>query len=131
MVVFVSYATVDADTFNIEEISKRLTSYEEIKEVLYWQEHMTDNIRLFMSNNIGKCDVMLLFCSESARNSGAVDDEWTAADMMNKHIIPVFLNSDHIPPLLRSRLGYEFDLMDFDKNIMHLHNLILKKCGSR
>ncbi|GAH37549.1 unnamed protein product, partial [marine sediment metagenome] len=46
-------------------------------------------------------------------------------------IIPVYLSLDYIPPLLRSRLAIEFDLMDFDKNIMHLHNLILKKCGSR
>ncbi|TET02357.1 MAG: toll/interleukin-1 receptor domain-containing protein, partial [Promethearchaeota archaeon] len=121
----------DAETFNIKELSKRLKSYEEIKEVLYWQEHMTDNITLFMSDSCDKCDVMILFCSESARSSDAVDKEWTAADMMGKPIIPVFLNSDHIPPLLRSRLGFEFDLMDFEKNVVQIYNLILKKCGRR
>jgi hypothetical protein len=131
LIVFVSYATTDADTFNIEEISKRLTSYDEIKKVLYWQEHMTDNIALFMSKNVGKCDVMLLFCSENALGSVSVDKEWTAADMIGKPIIPVFLNSEHIPPLLRSRLGFEFDLMDFEKNVVQLHSLILKKCGHR
>ncbi|MHA1479245.1 MAG: toll/interleukin-1 receptor domain-containing protein, partial [Promethearchaeota archaeon] len=131
LIVFASYATTDAETFNIEKLSKRLKSYEEIKEVLYWQEHMTDNIIKFMSDNLGKCDVMLLFCSENALGSNAVDKEWTAADMMGKPIIPVFLNSDHIPPLLKSRLGFEFDLMDFEKNIVQLHNLILKKCGPR
>jgi len=92
---------------------------------------MTDNIIKFMSDNLGKCDVMLLFCSESALGSNAVDKEWTAADMMGKPIIPVFLDTDHIPPLLKSRLGFEFDLMDFDKNIVQLRNLILKKCGYR
>ena len=74
---------------------------------------------------------MLLFCSESALGSDAVDKEWTAADMMGKPIIPVFLKTEHIPPLLKSRLGFEFDLMDFEKNVVHLHNLILKKCGHR
>ncbi len=126
-----SYATTDAETFHIKELSKRLKTYEEIKEVLYWQEHMTDNIMLFMSNNLGKCDVMLLFCSENALSSDAVDKEWTAADMMSKPIIPVFLKSDYIPPLLKSRLGLEFDLMDFEKNVVKLHNMILKKCGNR
>ncbi|MHA1461268.1 MAG: toll/interleukin-1 receptor domain-containing protein, partial [Promethearchaeota archaeon] len=131
LIVFVSYATTDAETFNIRELSKRLKSYEEIKEVLYWQEHMTDNITLFMSDSAGRCDVMLLFCSESARGSGPVDKEWTAVDMMDKPIIPVFLNPDHIPPLLKSRLGFEFDLMDFEKNVVEIHTLILKKCGYR
>jgi len=129
LIVFVSYATTDAETFNIKELSKRLKSYEEIKEVLYWQEHMTDNITLFMSDSCDKCDVMILFCSESARDSKAVDKEWTAADMMGKPIIPIFLNSDHIPPLLRSRLGFEFDLMDFEKNVVQIYNLIMKKSG--
>ncbi|MHA1349657.1 MAG: toll/interleukin-1 receptor domain-containing protein, partial [Promethearchaeota archaeon] len=131
LIVFVSYATTDAETFNIKELSKRLKSYEEIKEVLYWQEHMTDNITLFMSDSAGKCDVMLLFCSESALSSGPVGKEWTAVDMLDKPIIPVFLKLDHIPPLLRSRLAVEFDLMDFEKNVVHLHKLILKKCGPR
>jgi hypothetical protein len=131
LIVFVSYSTKDAETFNIKELSKRLTSYDEIKEVLYWQEHMTDNITLFMSKNVGKCNVMLLFCSENAQGSDAVDKEWTAADMIGKPIIPVYLNLEHIPSLLRSRLAIEFDLMDFEKNVMHIHNLILKKCGQR
>ena len=131
LIVFMSYALTDAETFNIEELSKRLKSYDEIKEVLYWQEHMTGNIIKFMSDNLGKCDAMLLFCSENALGSNAVVKEWTAADMMGKPIIPVFLNSYHIPALLRSRLGFEFDLMDFEKNVVHLHNLILKKCGHR
>jgi uncharacterized protein with WD repeat len=131
LIIFVSYATTDAETFDIKELSKRLKAYDEIKEVLYWQEHMTDNIIKFMSDNLGKCNAMLLFCSENALSSESVDKEWTAADMMSKPIIPVFLNSDHIPPLLKSRLGLEFDLMDFEKNVVHLHNLILKKCGHR
>ena len=131
LLVFVSYATKDADTFKIKELAERLKSYDEIKEVLYWQKHMTDNIIKYMNDNLGKCDVMLLFCSERALKSDAVAEEWAAADMMKKPIIPVFLSPDHIPPLLKSRLGIEFDLMDFEKNAVNLYNLILKKCGQR
>ena len=42
--VFVSYATKDADVFKISEIAKILSEFPEIKNVLYWQEHMHDNI---------------------------------------------------------------------------------------
>lgn len=128
LLIFISYATKDAELFKIEEISKRLKSYDEIKEVLYWQEHMKDNIIKYMSDNLGRCDAMILFCSENALSSTAVDKEWTAADMMSKPIIPVFLDTEHIPPLLKPRLALEFDLIDFEKNIVNLHNLILKKC---
>ncbi|MFX1447993.1 MAG: TIR domain-containing protein, partial [Promethearchaeota archaeon] len=131
LLVFVSYATKDADRFKIEELSERLKSYDEIKEVLYWQKHMTDNIIKYMNDNLGKCDVMLLFCSERALDSDPVAKEWTAADMMKKPIIPIFVSPDHIPPLLKSRLGIEFDLTDFEKNVVQIHNLILKKCGQR
>ena len=130
LVIFVSYSTKDTELFKIAELAKKLITYDEIKEVLYWEEHMTDNIKLYMSNNVGKCNAMLLFCSENALDSKAVDDEWTAADMIGKPIIPVFLDLNHIPTLLRSRLAIEFDLMDFDKNIVQLYNLILKKCMS-
>ncbi|UCC18405.1 MAG: toll/interleukin-1 receptor domain-containing protein, partial [Promethearchaeota archaeon] len=75
-------------------------------------------------------NAMILFCSENALNSTPVDKEWTTADMMGKSIIPVFLDQDHIPPLLKPRLGLQFDLMDFEKNVVQLYNLILKKCMS-
>jgi hypothetical protein len=130
LIIFLSYATKDAEMFKIEELTKRLRAYDEIKEVLYWQEDMKDNIIKYMSDNLGRCNAMILFCSENALHSKPVDKEWTAADMMGKPIIPVFLDQDHIPPLLKSRLGHEFDLMDFEKNVMQLYNLILKKCMS-
>jgi hypothetical protein len=128
LVIFASYATVDAEMFRIEELTKKLLEYGEIKEVLYWQKDMRDNIRKFMNNALGKCNAVLLFCSENSLDSKGVSDEWTAADMLDKPIIPVYLELDHIPPLLRSRLAVEFDLIDFEKNVVNLYNLIKKKC---
>ena len=46
---------------------------------------------------------------------------------MGKTIIPVFINPDHIPPLLKSRLGIEFDERNLKRNAEKLHDLILKK----
>jgi hypothetical protein len=120
---------VDAEMYRIEELTNRLLEYNEIKEVLYWQKDMRDNIVKFMSDNLGRCHAVLLFCSENALNSEAVDKEWTAADMMNKMIIPVFIETNEfVPPLIKSRLGIPFDLIDFEKNVVNIYNLIIKKC---
>ena len=131
VLVFVSYATKDADTFKIKQIAEKLTSYPEIKDVLYWQEDLDDNIFEYMNDNLGKCDVMVLFCSKAALKSVPVKKEWTAADAMEIPIIPVFINPDHIPPLLKSRLGFEYDFYDFQKNVDMLRYLILKKCTTK
>jgi len=127
LLVFVSYATKDADLFKIKDIAEMLTNYEEIKDVLYWQKDLKDNIFKYMSDNLSKCDVMILFCSQNTLDSEPVEKEWTAADAMGKPIIPVFIKPNHIPPLLRSRLGLEFDFYDLQKNVHELHKLILKK----
>ncbi|MFX1534072.1 MAG: toll/interleukin-1 receptor domain-containing protein [Promethearchaeota archaeon] len=123
ILVFVSYAAKDGTAFNIKGIIEELTKTPDIFDVLYDKK----TCMKFMSDNLGNCDVVLLFCSPTALNSEPVKKEWTAADAMNKPIIPVFFKPDHIPPLLRSRLGVEFDQFDFEKNVKQLHQLILKK----
>lgn len=131
LLVFVSYATKDADLFKIKKMAEILTTYKKIEDVLYWQEDMKDNIIKYMSDNLGRCDVMLLFCSPNALKSKPIEKEWTSADMMNKPIIPVFVKLDHIPPLLKSRLGVEFDTFDLQKTINEIYNLVLKKIEKR
>ena len=126
-IVFVSYATQDAEAFKIKEIAKILATYKEIEDVLYWQEDMEDNIIKYMSDSVDKCDVMLLFCSPNALKSKPIEKEWTTADIMNKPIIPIFVKPDHIPALLKTRLGVEFDTFDQQKTIEEIYNLILKK----
>ena len=128
ILIFMSYATKDAENFKISEISESLTVYDEIENVLYWQEDLYDNIIEYMNDNIKKCDVMILFCSENALNSVPVKKEWTAAEIMGMPIIPVFTNPDHIPVILKSRLGYEIDPDDVQTNVQELYDLALKKC---
>ncbi len=127
ILVFVSYATKDADLYKISELARALESYKEIGEVLYWQEDMHDSIIEYMNDNLGKCDVVLLFCSPHALESVPVKKEWMAAEAIQKPIIPVFLKPEHIPTLLRDRLGFEFDTFDFQKNVQKIYELILKK----
>jgi len=127
VLVFVSYATKDADIFKIRKVAEDLTKREKIADVLYWQEDMKDNIIKYMNDNLGKCDIMLLFCSPNALSSEPVEKEWTAADIMGKPIIPIFNNPDHIPPLLKTRLGVQFDPFNFQRNNDEIYKLILKK----
>ena len=125
--IFVSYATRDAEIFKVSDICEALTKREEISDVLYWQEDMKDNIIKYMNDNLGTCDAMLLFCSPNALTSKPVEKEWTAADIMGKPIIPIFHDPEHIPPLLKTRLGVKLDPFDFQKNTDEIYRIILKK----
>ncbi len=131
ILVFVSYATKDAEIYKIRGLAELLTKHEKIFDVLYWQEDMKDNIIKYMNDNLDRCDIMILFCSPNALVSEPVEKEWTAADIMGKPIIPIFNNSDHIPPLLKTRLGLQFDPFDLQKNVDEVYNLILKKLEDR
>ena len=127
LMVFISYATKDVDLYKIRNIAEKLSEFDEIEDVLYWQEDMHDNIYKYMNDNLGKCDVVLLFCSANALSSVPVEKEWTAADSLGKPIIPIFMNTDDIPPLLSSRLGVEFDAINFHETIQELYGIIIKK----
>ena len=127
MLVFVSYATKDAELYKIPELARKLEEYKEIGEVLYWQEDMHDSIIEYMNDNLGRCNGVLLFCSPNALDSVPVKKEWMAAEALKKPIIPIFLKPEHIPPLLSDRLGFEFDNFDLQKNVREIHELLLKK----
>ena len=127
LTLFISYATKDSDLYRIKEVAKLLDSYKNIKKVLFWEKDMDDNIITYMNENLGKCDVMVLFCSKNTLNSVPVQKEWTAAEIMGKPIIPVFYNTNDIPPLLKSRLGVEFNFYNIQENARNLYNLTLKK----
>ena len=125
--VFLSFATKDAELYKIPELARKLEEYKDIGRVLYWQEDLHDSIIEYMNDNLGKCDGVLLFCSPNALNSVPVKKEWMAAEALKKPIIPIFFKTEHIPPLLSDRLGYEFDNFDFQKNVREIHDLFLKK----
>ncbi|MFX1238660.1 MAG: toll/interleukin-1 receptor domain-containing protein [Promethearchaeota archaeon] len=94
--IFVSYATKDAEWFKIKEIAQKLAERDEIDKVLYWQEDMKDDIFKYMNDNLEKCDLILLFCSQNALDSKAVEIEWQSALKIEKKILPVFNNEKDI-----------------------------------
>ncbi len=127
IIIFMSYSTKEETKYGIKKIAEKLMSYKDIQNALYWQEDADDNIYEYMDESLGKCDVFVLFCSPDALKSDPIKKEWTAADSMNKPIIPVFVKEEHIPPLLSSRRGLEFDMFNLLKFIDELHDLIIKK----
>ncbi|MGB5912464.1 MAG: TIR domain-containing protein [Promethearchaeia archaeon] len=131
IIVFISYNHKDTETFKIREVVKSLKNFEQINDVLYYEQETYDNFIKFMNDNIGICDVVVLFCSPNSLKSSFVEKEWTAADALGKPIIPIFLKTKHIPPLLSPRVGIEFNSRDFDQNIKNLINIIMKKTASK
>ncbi|MFX1258434.1 MAG: toll/interleukin-1 receptor domain-containing protein, partial [Promethearchaeota archaeon] len=76
--VFISYATKDSNTFQIAKLAERLTKFPEIDDALYWEEDMHNDIYKYMNENVGRCDMFLLFCSQNALNSEPIEMEWMA-----------------------------------------------------
>jgi len=125
--VFISYATADSDFFEISKISEKLNEYPNIDEILYWEEKLKDDIYDYMNKNLGICDIFILFCSEKATASEAVQLEWKSALKIKKPIIPVFINEKDIPPLLSTKLGVQFNKNDIKNTIEQIYQLISKK----
>ncbi|NVM52192.1 MAG: toll/interleukin-1 receptor domain-containing protein [Candidatus Helarchaeota archaeon] len=127
LLLFISYASKDSNKFKIPLIAERLTEFPEIKDVLYWEEDLHDDIISYMNDNLGRCDVFILFCSPNALKSEPVKMEWSAALKIKKKIIPVFLKEEDIPPLLSTKLGIQFKPSAINETIEELYQLILKK----
>ena len=128
--VFLSYSTLNTDYFQISRLVKRLESYPEIDNVLYWEVDSKQNIVEFMEETLNKTQVFVLFCSENSLKSEAVKGEWQSAYQMLKKglmkIIPVYEDEDHIPKLLWQMLNVKFTKDDFEGFIQKLHEEILR-----
>ncbi len=127
ILAFTSYASLDSSFYHIPEIADELSSNSEIDNVLYWEEHNRDNIIEYMSKSLDKCDVMLLFCSPNSLTSKPVEKEWTAADVNDIPIIPIFTDIKYVPKYLRNREGVQFDPFNISETVEKLHKIILKK----
>jgi len=131
MLIFVSYSSKDSKIYKVREIAEKLKSFSGISDVLFYEGESFDNIIKYMNDNLGKCDAFLLFCSENALSSVPVEKEWTAAEAMGVPIIPIFYDLKHVPPLLQSRLGVQYDFYNLDQTVKDIYSSIIKKCVER
>ncbi|MFX1533300.1 MAG: toll/interleukin-1 receptor domain-containing protein [Promethearchaeota archaeon] len=129
LIVFISYADKDEQFFKIPEIAKGLESKDcpEIDKVLYWKRDAYRSLVKYMNENIGRCDLMLLFCSSNSEDSKNVELEWTTAVDLKKEIIPVFLGDRKcVPNILRQNRGLPFDpSVPVQDIIQQIYELIL------
>lgn len=126
ILVFLSYATDDIIEFQVSLIAERLTQKENINDVLYWEEDADRSIIKFMNDNIPKCDIFLLFCSQNALKSGPIAVEWETAIVFKKDIIPIFKSIEDVPPLLRRLRGIQFRGKDLEGTVNEIYTKILK-----
>ncbi len=124
-----SYATNDSKRYNVKELARRLEKFRDIESVLMWEKDTKEDIIDYMNDNIEKCDIFVLFCSENSSKSKPVRLEWKAALSINKKIIPIFDDEKNIPTLLRSKLGLKFEGTIYDIT-QKLHQLIIKRTSS-
>lgn len=127
VIVFISYSMLDFNQFKIAKIAYNLARFPEIDDVLFANENAKDDFIKYMNEFIGKCDILLLFCSNSSLNSEFVGMEWRAALSLKKVIIPIYIDQDFIPPLLSSKIGVKFNKNDINETIIDIYQLILKK----
>lgn len=129
--VFISYSTKDSNFYRISEIAKRLESLPRINAAKYWEKDCGRDIIDYMEENLGLCDVFILFCSENTLTSKSVKIEWkNAVQLMMEErlrIIPVYTNLSHIPNLLRIFLGVKYDKNNFEASFDRLKNEILRE----
>ena len=128
--VFLSYATLDRDYYEISRIVRRLELYPEISNVYFWEVDSGENIVTFMEQTLKKTNVFVLFCSENSIKSQAVEGEWQSAYQLRKEalmkIVPVYEKDEHIPYLLKPMLNVKFTKDDFDGFIQKLYEEILR-----
>ncbi len=125
--VFMSYAHADVEIFDIPAIAQGLQKFPDMGNVFYSHRDVTDNFVAYMNEALGISQVMILFCTGNSLQSRYVESEWTAAEAAKRPIIPVFLNADSIPVLLRSRDGVQLNLDHLEEGISEIHDKILRK----
>lgn len=123
--IFISYATKDADRFRITEVAESLTSHKEVETVLCWQKDAHGSLIEYMNENVPKCDIFLLCCSQAALQSDPIRVEWETAHIHKKYIIPIFESVEDIPPLLKRLRGIHFQSDNFEGTLSNLYQEIL------
>ncbi len=129
--IFLSYATSDKEFFKVPTLVKILEQHKEIEKVFYWERDSGQNIIQFMNDNLEKCKIFILICSENSLDSKNVESEWQAAFQLKQEgrlkIIPIYDNLTSIPALLKPFLGVSFNTDNFDGFMEALHTEILRE----
>ncbi|MFX1365922.1 MAG: toll/interleukin-1 receptor domain-containing protein [Promethearchaeota archaeon] len=128
--IFVSYSRRDSNIFHVAKIAKELEKYQEIETVFFYEGVDYENIIKYMNDNIRRSDVFISFCSQNALQSKYIEMEWQAALAESKLIIPIFLDYDNVPSLIKPYLGVQFIQDNLTHNVEEIYKVLLKQVGS-
>lgn len=129
--IFISYSTADSERFQVEKFATDLQKYPNIDEVLMWEKDSKENIIGYMNENLEKCDVLLLLCTDNSKKSKLVILEWSAFLAAEKRIIPIFDKVENISGIciliLQTKISTTIKLKGnyIDMELIHLN---LKTC---
>jgi len=111
-IIFLSYSSLDFDTFQILRVAKQLEKYPEVKKVFYWEKDSEQNIVEYMERNLNLSNIFGVFCSKNAKKSKSVKGEWETAYQLSKKkplkIVPVYEDEEYVPSLLLPMLTVKF-----------------------
>jgi parallel beta-helix repeat protein len=128
--IFLSYSTIDSDRFQIKKIVKHLEKFTEIQKVYYYTKDSGQNIVEYMEKTLSVCNIFVLFCTKTSKDSKAVKGEWQSAYQLVKRdimkIIPIYEDEDDIPLLLIPMLNIRYDEVNFKEFINKLYLEILR-----
>ena len=100
--LFISYAIKDNKLFNVPMLAARLEADPGIDRVYYCEADAQANVVQYMDEYLANSDGMLLLCTPTSNTSDFVKLEYQNAVAMRKPIVPVFVQQDHIPTLVRA-----------------------------
>jgi len=129
MKVFISYAGVDIESFNIPSIADFLEKQEDIERVYYWDRDCDaeKSIISYMEESIRSSDRVVCICSENSKDSGPVRQELEMAVYLNKTIIPVFQNIADVTLSLKPKRGVKFERNYFSNFLEQLYFVLTGK----
>ena len=120
--IFVSYATEDAESFQIKRIIEYLELQTEIiDKVYYWQRDTKggQDFIVYMREKIKESDFILFICSETSKLSQPVNQEIGITIGLEKEKMAIFKVQEDVPDVLGKLRGVEYrDKTDQDFHYM-------------
>ncbi|MHA1987417.1 MAG: TIR domain-containing protein [Promethearchaeota archaeon] len=113
MKVFLSYASVDLDSFKIPEIVDLLESQPGVDKIYYFHRDCKDSIIKYIEKSIQISKYTIFMCSENSNRSDSFRQEVELVTIAHKNWIPVFRDFNDVPFILQTIKGIKFNDNDF------------------
>ncbi|MFX1255958.1 MAG: TIR domain-containing protein, partial [Promethearchaeota archaeon] len=125
--VFFSYATKDSENYQIPKLVQLLEKKFGIEKVYYWERDTVGSIIEYMNTYVPASDACIFFYSKIAAESEPVKMERDMAVYENKYVIPVFMDINDVPPILKIQAGVNALNKSSEQIISEIYRLISQK----